>query len=419
MNDYPLFWDVKGEDDPGEKLDAELLKQKFQVASYLLTFVLLTFRARQFVSFFKREKTLLFMVAVLLLTAAASNYPDRVVINVVHLSLGLIATWLYFYDERRRKNIVYSACIVTIVSLMLTLGGSFLLFFALENSSFDAYVDGRRFSGISGNPNTLGGICIAGAWATFGLMSLTSIKSRRMFWLVIVLGIVVFDAWSTGSATTLTIIALMALMMVGFWVYGLFGKKGKAAVILGCTALIFGALFVLAVQQSADDYAFAATDAVGRDLTLTGRTELWQVGWDAFVQRPVLGWGYDNHQSVMETPSFGVPFNHYHNGYLDSLVSGGVLFGAAILLSYGAFFSRYRSFRTTISNGFPLIVAVAAVSIQNLTEYSLFRNNSTIWHIYIISFVAVAMITIQPRKRSKPAGTREPQQGSSTRRLRW
>jgi len=419
INSYPGYWVAGRDPDAAEKLSAELLKQKFQMVSYLLTFLLLGFHIRRFIQFFTQEKTLLLLVVILLLTAFTSEYPVKVVTNLVHLSCGIIATWLYFIEERRQENVVNSAGVAAFVPIMLVLGGSVVLFMAHNSINVQDILSGKRFSGLSGNPNTQGGVCIVGAWAVFTLISVSSLRSRRMFWLIPALAIVLFLAWTTASATTLTIIAVMALLMIGFHVYKVLGKKIKAAVILGSTMVFFGVLLLLVVQQSADDYALAATEAVGKDLTFTGRTELWLVAWDAFVERPVLGWGYDNHQTVLETNLYGVPYNHYHNGYLDSLVSGGFLLAVAILLSYGTFFSRYREFKHVVHAGFPLIVAVIAVSIQNLTEYSMFRNNTAIWHIYFISFICVAVITVKPIKRAKTVKSTRKQRRSSKRKMSW
>jgi len=401
INRFPMYWDSAAVENPAEKLSAELMKQKVQAVAYLLTFGIIAFRPRTTLAFFRSESTLLLLVVALALSAFGSAYPDRVAINVVHLLMGVLAAWVYFDDERRQRNIVYSACLITFLPVVFSLFASAVLFFLHPGSSIEAILGGQRFSGLGGNPNSLGGICIVGAWATFGLMALTPPKSRRMLFLVAGLAVVLFNAWTTGSATTLSIIAAMFLMTIGFRFYGLLGKKLRAGLILAAAVAFFGIVMLLVIQQSVDEYALAATEAVGKDLTLTGRTDLWMIAWEAFVERPVFGWGYDNHQTVLESSLYGVPYNHYHNGYLDTLVSGGVLLGAAVVISYTTFFRRYLAFNRTVDTAFPLVIAVTGASIQNMTEYSLFRGTNVVWEMYFIAFLAVAVAVVKPSKRVK------------------
>lgn len=414
LNSYPMFWSAGVYEAESDKLVAELIKQKFQVAGYLITLFVLAFRLPQMWTFFTRERTLLLLVIALLLTTISSSYPDRVAINLFHLVMGILATWLYFDDTHRQQNIVYNACFITLFSIIIPLSGSALLFYLHESSSIDAIVAGSRFSGLVGNPNTLGGVCIAAAWAIFGLISLTPFRSKSMMLLVLAFSIVMFNAWSTGSATTLSVISFLAALMIGHKASKLLGRKANAALILGGTTLFFVALFVLVVQQNADDFALAATDAVGKDLTLTGRTDFWMIAWEAIVERPVLGWGYDNHQTVMDNPLYNIPFNHFHNGYLDSLIVGGMVFGAAIVISYTSFIARYRTCKNKIGYSFPLLVAIAAVSVQNFTEYSLFRNNTAVWHIYFVSFMAVAITTVKTQPSNNSSGARRRKKRSSS-----
>ena len=75
------------------------------------------------------------------------------------------------------------------------------------------------------------------------------------------------------------------------------------------------------------------TSASGRDMTFTGRTHIWAAAFDAFTERPLLGYGlggllYDNPptpkaEEVWRAIGFVVP--HAHNGPLDLLVQLGAV----------------------------------------------------------------------------------------------
>ena len=75
---------------------------------------------------------------------------------------------------------------------------------------------------------------------------------------------------------------------------------------------------------------------LGRDATLSGRTEIWRAATRLLRERPVLGWGLDYSASPdvtgRLTALFGV--NHVHNAALDVFLNlGGLgvgLWGAAV-----------------------------------------------------------------------------------------
>ncbi|MFZ8379515.1 hypothetical protein ACO1LW_13610, partial [Staphylococcus aureus] len=45
-------------------------------------------------------------------------------------------------------------------------------------------------------------------------------------------------------------------------------------------------------------------DFLGRDVTLTGRTILWNWGIEVWAQRPILGWGYGAYFATPEAAAF-------------------------------------------------------------------------------------------------------------------
>ncbi len=99
-----------------------------------------------------------------------------------------------------------------------------------------------------------------------------------------------------------------------------------------------------------DAIAAAFFDATGKDVTLTGRTDLWRIALDLIAERPLLGVGYQAFWVQGHAPAealwmmFGIEtrsgFN-FHNTYLSNAVEIGligvaiesVLMAAAVLLS--------------------------------------------------------------------------------------
>jgi len=423
LDQFSLAWNSAAFENANEKLQAELLKQKFQLVGYAVTLLLLARRIREVLTFFLHERTLVAVVVALAATTFVSDNPDRVIITLVHLVFGILAVWLYFRDPARQRDIVRSACVVVLFPLMILHIGSLIVWLLHPNAELADLLAGQRLSGLSGNPNTFGGVCIVSAWACFGLISVTPLRSARMAVLTIATCIVLFNAWTTGSATTLLLISAMAAVLVLRMAFSRLGRRSRAGVLLAAASLVICAVFYLAVEQDPERRAQAATEAVGKDLTLTGRTDLWQVALLAFAERPILGWGYDNHETVFASRVFRVPYNHYHNGFLDSLVVGGSIFGVVVIVSFITFFRRYFSVSHRGAELFPLMVIFGTVLIHNMTEYSLFRSNSALWQVWFISFVAIAILASSDNKPEQRAMYAEVmprrRRRSSTRRMSW
>jgi exopolysaccharide production protein ExoQ len=95
-------------------------------------------------------------------------------------------------------------------------------------------------------------------------------------------------------------------------------------VIFGVSALAYAAFIFFGANLVA---------VVGRDATLTGRTEIWPVVLDAIWQRPLLGFGYyaatlDFMGPILDAT---VGIRYSHNGYLDVTLGTGIV-GLASLL---------------------------------------------------------------------------------------
>ncbi len=108
-----------------------------------------------------------------------------------------------------------------------------------------------------------------------------------------------------------------------------------------CLLLIF--TFAWSVFFGLEEYS-GVLEALGKDSSLTGRTEVWAASWEAAMSRPMLGYGYSAFWLGENGPSryvwkelhWEVP--HAHNGYIDLALQLGLLglvtFGIVVVLQF-------------------------------------------------------------------------------------
>jgi exopolysaccharide production protein ExoQ len=157
------------------------------------------------------------------------------------------------------------------------------------------------------------------------------------------------------------------------------------------SAVLGGALIVpLAVQ----DLSSAFTAATGKDLTLTGRTEIWALVLQQISRHPILGYGYGAfwsrdsdaiNQFVRWSPG------QSHNGYLEVCLDLGMVGLVLILLLICDSLRRARRLRQSQdrdAGAWLLLISVLLVS-HNFAE-SDFLKLSLMWFVFVTSYLSCA-----------------------------
>jgi O-antigen ligase len=132
---------------------------------------------------------------------------------------------------------------------------------------------------------------------------------------------------------------------------------------------------------------------IGRDATLTGRTELWSLVLAKIWERPWLGYGYSGFwqgptseagQYVWSAIGWDAP--HAHNGLLDLWIDLGLLGLIIYVLIFSLNFIQAINWvraTKTAENYFPLVYLVF-IFLANLTESNLLVQNDIIWILYVM-----------------------------------
>ena len=158
--------------------------------------------------------------------------------------------------------------------------------------------------------------------------------------------------------------------------------------VLSVTGLVF-----LAVDSSPLALAY-----LGRNATLTRRTEIWTAVWSAISSHMLLGYGFSGFwagvhgESAQVAARLGFVARHAHNGFLDLWLELGL---AGLLLFAAGYFQAVRNgirllrMRHDRLASWPLLY-LAFMLLYNLAEGPILRQNNLYWALYVAVVVAVA-----------------------------
>jgi O-antigen ligase len=193
----------------------------------------------------------------------------------------------------------------------------------------------------------------------------------------------------------------------------------KLLVTVALVATVVGGGAVLSLALKAE----AATTALGRDVTLTGRTALWAMLLNFISQKPWLGYGYGSFWLGRTGPSGTIIRTlrwypgHAHNGVLDVALELGIV--GVVLFAFVYVSVLKRSYGLFVRNAHPAeawpLVLVLIITMYNITESTLLSGNSKFFWALFVSATCTAYRALQPPRqalagvpRGAPHGRREP-----------
>ncbi len=255
---------------------------------------------------------------------------------------------------------------------------------------FDLW-SGQGFNqGVNLNKNELGYVCmLLGLGVFWNLLQARKIENRkaRRDELLLSVGFLVMIWWllsKAGSATSLVcvIIGAAAMVLLGFrWV-----SKKYVGWYLVTAILVFGAAeTLLGVYAN-------VVELLGRNLTLTDRTEVWADALD-LVTNPILGAGFESFWLGERLKTLGEKWwwqpTQAHNGYIETYLNLGVI---GLVVFAGMIFSTFRKIRHALLRSFEFgrfrMAFFFVILAYNFTEAT-FKGVSLVWlfwHIIALDY---------------------------------
>lgn len=161
------------------------------------------------------------------------------------------------------------------------------------------------------------------------------------------------------SAGALVTTALAVAMLWGSVLLGRMRPAERAVLMAGALLVALPAVLLLGVLAVGGTLGEAISDFIvnvlGKDLTLTGRTELWAHAWAQIEQRPWLGLGYQAFWQQGNPWAEGLwrAFHiegrsgfHFHNTFIDTAVTLGL--GGALAIAWLLLAGTWRTWRLVL-----------------------------------------------------------------------
>lgn len=358
-----------------------------QGALILAACVVLQRRAFGWAAFVSRNKALL-LIYLYYAASAVWSYYSAPSLKRVFKDFGCVLMVLILLTEPDpflATRIVFVRCAYLLLPLSVLLIKYYPELGRMYSKSWEL-----MYTGVTTHKNTLGLVVLV-----FGLMIVLDLLELRREPLsraqktarLVRGGMILMALWLLDMSSSKTSLLCVVLGAFVLWGSGRLNKMKSPGRALAAGVAV---VLCLALLEAAFGISRAALEALGRDQTLTGRTEIWQMVKEQRIN-PMFGYGF---MSFWDTPMArayneegGTAICTVHNGYLEAYVDGGVL--AVLLLALILLVGGAMVYKDLLSNtlfGRTKCMFFTIALIYNWSESSFFRLDP-LWFVLLLALI--------------------------------
>jgi O-antigen ligase len=341
---------------------------------------------------FSRNRALLLFLVLALLSVTWSDFPfvslKRWVRDIGHYVMILVV----LTDSRPLSAIETLLRRFSYVHIPLSV--VFIKYYPHLGRGYSWWTGEVMHTGVTTNKNLLGVLCLVSGvfffWDTVRRWS--ERRQRRTKWILILNGLfMAMTLWLLNLADSATSrLCLVTGCLVILAAYSSVSKSNSSWLkwAIPSTLCVYLAL----------DFGFNITaviaEAVGRNATFTGRTELWP-DLLRLVVNPLLGAGYESFWlgDRLQWLWARHPWrpNQAHSGYIEVYLNLGLLglctLGGVLIASYGRICSRMTGAPGRESLGLTFFTLLI---LYNVTEAAFFKGH-LLWFIFLLASIVVPL----------------------------
>jgi exopolysaccharide production protein ExoQ len=363
----------------------------------VLGIIVLIGRRSRVLTLLRANVPILMFYSYCLISIVWSGFPDVAFKRWTKFLADLVMVLIVLTDADRssaiKRFLARTAFVLVPTSILL------IKYYPDLGRSYGRFEGTLFFTGVATDKNMLGKFCLllglATVWRLRQILSGAegTRRTRHLVAHLVILGMVLWLLLNANSMTSLSVFALGSGLIVATGVPALARRRWTVHVlVVAALAIAFFALFL--------NIGAGLVQTLGRDPTLTGRTELW-----AQVLRmnrdPILGTGFESFWLGSRLERLWSIYwwhpNQAHNGYIEVFLNlGGVgiaLLGIVIATGYR---NIVRGFRWDPDTGRLRLVYFVAGVAYNFTEAN-FKILSPVWITFLLATIAVPKIPLVGR----------------------
>jgi O-antigen ligase len=349
-------------------------------------------RQQKVIRFLRSNPWIVVFVIYCALSVVWSDYADVALKRWIK-SLGDFIMVLIVLTEAQRLNAI-KRLFSTTSFILMPLSVMLIKYYPDMSRYYSPWEGTMYVSGVSVDKNMLGMTCLvcglATLWRVLEVWQNEKGKKRTLRLMAhgTVLGMTLWLFWMANSMTSLSCFLMAGSLMTVTTLVPMARKRTVVhLLVLGVVCVSASTLFL--------NFGGGALETMGRNSTLTGRTEIWK-GLLQISDSPLLGAGFesfwvgDRLRMIWGMNGYLYGVNEAHNAYLQVFLNLGWI-GVGMLI--GIIFKGYRNVIAVLREdrtvgGLALGFFVAAI-IYGFTEASAFGMMSPIWIAFLLATLTI------------------------------
>ena len=309
----------------------------------------------------------------------------RAVWLALTMAFSLYLAWRY--DWKQLIEVLAAAFLALIA-------GSLLLGLVAPHIGRMTFEHPGAWSGLWTHKNTLGGIMALGVAACAAAAFVA--PTRRALWSFAACGAFALVLLSTSKTALLAAVLGLAVMALAALV-----RRGPVHAVAAVSAVAAAVVLGAGVVLLAPDLLVAA---LGRDLTLTGRTDIWEAAAPAVAAKPWLGYGYYAFWLPDTGPAYWVreavqwEVASAHSSWLELALGLGRAGVALFALQLAVTLWRGVGATMRADAGLWAPAFLAAFALYTLSESHALQANNLFWAIYVAVTARLALDAGEERR---------------------
>jgi O-antigen ligase len=358
----------------------------------------LTHRREYLGAFVTENRCLLALLAFMAFSVGWSDY-FFVSLKRVVMSMGDVVMALVVLTERQPMEAIL-AILRRGAYFQIPLSIVTVRYFRNIGVDWDWFGKHEEWLGLATSKNRLGQVAAVSALVfIFERMRVGHGKEGRFIdYLYILMSLYLLKGPGTFSATSISVFAIGLLLLLCLNYSRLSIPRTMLVSGIGFAVLSGAVVFVVLhafVHFSEHSLFGSVIVAIGRDITMTGRTVIWDDVLNIASRRPYLGVGFGGFWigrlvNIPSNQNMSWVLGQAHSGYLDAYLQLGL---AGVFLLSAVIFSSFLRIVRQFSTDFELsqlrMTFFLMIVFLNITEAAFLKGNHNMWFLFLLSALTV------------------------------